>query len=504
MTPRILSFLTALLLISATALPAQAASDRFANLGVIDFPNSGNAAAQDPFLSGVKALHSFEFEDAEAAFKAAQQADPSFPMAYWGEAMSYSFPLWAQQDRDAAQAALAKLAPTPEARAAKTPAGVQRGLMQAVDVLYGGDGDKLSRDIAYSEAMADLHAAYPEDDEVATFYALSLLGTVRPGDTGFSRQMRAGAVALKVFGRNPNHPGAAHFIIHSFDDPEHAILALPAAEQYAAIAPDAPHALHMPSHIFVQLGMWDGVVESNDRSYKAAVEHAIRMDLERGRSEFHALHWYLYGQTQLGNFEDARWAVDEALRTAAEFPTAQVQRGTMMMIAQYMLETGRWDEFDLADLIVANPRHAGLQLAAGLGAAKTGDLALARTALANTIAERTRLEQEPRTAYMAKIVEVGEEELNAAIAMAGDDMAQAEAHLIAATDIEGTLNAPSGPPLPMKPAFEMYGEFLLEQGRYAEAEAQFKKALARTPNRTPSVRGLERARSAPADTAALR
>jgi len=505
MTSRIVSLLSVLSFVAVvSASQVIAASGTLSDLGVIDFPNNGNAAAQTPFLTGVKALHSFEFEEAEVDFQDAQQDDPSFALAYWGEAMSYNHPLWARQDRDAALAALARFAPTPEERAAKTPAGVQRGLMQAIDVLYLSEGDKLTRDIAYSEAMAALHAAYPEDDEVATFYALSLLGTVRPGDTGFSRQMRAGAIALKVFDRNPDHPGAAHFIIHAFDDPEHAILALPAAEQYAAIAPDAPHALHMPSHIFVQLGMWDGVVESNDRSYKAAVEHAIRMDLERGRSEFHALHWYLYGQIQLGNFEDARWAVDEALRTAAEFPTAQVQRGTLMMMALYMLDTERWDEFDLADLILANPKHAGLQFAAGMGAITAGDLDLGRTALANTIAERTRLEQNTATAYMAKMVAVGEEQLNAALALADGDAVQAEVHLIAAAEIEATLNTPSGPPTPMKPAFEMYGEFLLDQGRYGEAEEQFKKALARTPNRTRSVEGLNRARSAPSDTAALR
>jgi tetratricopeptide (TPR) repeat protein len=507
MTPRtLISVSTALilsLLLTFTAA-AETASGGMSDLGVIDFPNAGNAAAQDPFLTGVKALHSFEFEEAEVAFKAAQEADPSFALAYWGEAMSYNHPLWAQQDRDAALQTLARFAPPPDARAAKTPAGVQRGLMEAIDVLYGDGGDKLVRDIAYSDAMAKLHSAYPDDDEVAILYSLSLLGTVRPGDTGFARQMKAGAIAQQVFVRNPNHPGAAHFIIHSFDDPEHAILALPAAEKYAEIAPDAPHALHMPSHIFVQLGMWDGVVASNIKSYKAAVRHAIRMDLERGRSEFHALHWYLYGATQLGNLEDARWAVDEALRTAAEFPTPQVQRGTMMMVALYMLETERWSEFDLADLIAANPKHIGLQFAAGMGAIAAGDLELGRTALANTIAERMSQEQNPRTAYMAKIVSVGEKELEAALALAEGNTSAAAALLGAAADIEAGLNAPSGPPSPMKPAFEMYGEFLLDQGRYAEAEEQFKQALARTLNRTRSVEGLSKARSAPADTAALR
>ena len=204
--------------------------------------------------------------------------------------------------------------------------------MEAVDVLYGS-GDKLSRDIAYSEAMQHLHEVFPEDDEIATLYALSLLGTVRRGDRGFGRQMRAGAIALEVFARNPQHPGAAHFIVHAYDDPEHAIRALPAAKVYAEIAPAAPHALHMPSHIFVQLGMWEGVVASNDASYKAALDHVERKGLERGRSEYHALQWYHYGQLQLGNKEMARWALDEAFRTLETFPTTRVRRGTMRMLA---------------------------------------------------------------------------------------------------------------------------------------------------------------------------
>ncbi len=126
--------------------------------------------------------------------------------------------------------------------------------LEEQDKLFYGSGDKLVRDIAYSDAMGQMHTRWPDDDEVSVFYTLSLLGTVRPGDTGYRRQALAASIALDVFARNPDHPGAAHFIIHAFDDPDLAILALPAARRYAAIAPDAPHALHMPSHIFVQLG----------------------------------------------------------------------------------------------------------------------------------------------------------------------------------------------------------------------------------------------------------
>src|SRR6266566_1796600 len=261
-----LTAVAAFAFVGALQLPAQTPE-----LGTIRFPSSASAAAQPAFLTGVKALHNFEFDEAFDAFQQAQKADPKFVLAYWGEAMSFNHPLWAEQDLNAARKALNKLAPTAQERAQKAPAGKERGLIEAVDVLFGEPaGDKLARDVAYSQAMQHLYEQDPEDHEIATFYALSLLGTVRPGDHGFKRQALAASIAEKVFRANPKHPGAAHFIIHSFDDPDHAPLGLEAARAYARIAPSAPHALHMPSHIFVQLGMWDDVVASNKVAYAAA------------------------------------------------------------------------------------------------------------------------------------------------------------------------------------------------------------------------------------------
>ena len=488
------------------ALPAETGDDSAggltADLGHIDFPNSGAPEAQAAFLAGMKAFHSFEFEDAGEAFHKAQAIDPDFGLAYWGEALSYNHPLWFEQDRLAAHTALAGYASTPEDRAARTPAGRERSLMEAVDVLYGS-GDKLSRDIAYSETMRRLHETYPEDDEIATLYALSLLGTVRRGDKGFARQVRAGAIAMEVFARNPEHPGAAHFIIHAFDDPEHAILALPAAKAYAQIAPAAPHALHMPSHIFVQLGMWEGVVASNEASYEAALKHVERKGLARGRSEFHSLQWYHYGQLQLGDEERAQWALDEAFRTLEAFPSKRVRRGTMKMLARHTLETQRWSEFDHRILTDADRRHAALQLAAGLSAAYTGKPEAAEVALANIRDARKRLEGKASRAWRARIVAVEEKELEAALASARGDDDAAEAFLAEAAALEAELNAPSGPPSPMKPAHEMYGEFLLARGRMEEAAVQFRRALERTPNRTRSIRGLERARQHSSDVSLL-
>jgi len=505
--------LVGVVLFAAGVLPSSAVSQNDTNsqiikLGSIAFPNSGSAEAQNVFLIGMKALHSFEFEAAAEAFLEAQSIDPYFALAYWGEALSFNHPLWNETDVEAALATLSRFAPNQVDRSRKATAGRERGLMEAVDILFG-DGDKLTRDTAYSNAMKALHEAYPQDDEVATLYALSILGTVRPGDKGFSRQMRAGAIALDVFQRNPRHPGAAHLIIHAFDDPEHAILALPAAKVYADIAPAAAHALHMPSHIFVQLGMWDGVIESNKVSYKAALEHAVRKGIERGRSEYHALQWYAYGHLQLENYEDAKWALDEALQTYKEFPTQRVRMGTMRMLARFTIETERWSVFDHEILTNADKNHTALHLAAGLSGLHRGDMAAAGRALVAIRSARERFENDPETAYLGRVTAVEVNELEAAIALEKKDKDSAEAFFLKAATIESGLNAPSGPPLPMKPSFEMYGEFLLDEGRFREAEVQFNKALERTPNRTKSMRGLEKSRSRSAgqssssDTASL-
>jgi hypothetical protein len=483
---------------TAQQMPGQLMTE----LGTIDFPNGGSTAAQPAFLTGVKALYSFQFDEAGDDFRVAQLADPDFALAYWGEAMSLNHPLWAEQDFDGAHKILNQFASSPQARAEKTPAGRERGLMAAVDVLYGPAPDKLDRDRAYAETMRGLHEAYPDDNEIATLYALALLGTVRPGDTGIGRQMHAAAIAQAVFAKNPKHPGAAHFIIHALDDPEHAILALPAARAYAGIAPDAPHALHMPSHIFVQLGLWEDVVTSNAVSYKAAIAIAERQNMERGRSEFHSLSWMHYGQLQLGDFDAAEQSLDMARETERISPTDRVHAGVMAMLARAVIETERWGDVAEITLEARDSSNVDLQFAVGLSAAKRGDMTAAEQAATHLKAARERSEARSGGAYRAKIIAVSEKEIRAAMAVAAGDPAGAEALLQGAIAIETTLNAPSGPPQPMKPSFEMYGEFLLDAGRLNEAAVQFETALQRTPNRTISVQGLSRAQPQRADASA--
>ena len=318
-------------------------------LGSISFPTSGSAAAQPKFIEGVKDLHSFEFDEAAEAFHKAQQLDPNFALGLLGRSHELQ----------------------PSAVGAARPAGGQEGAGAA-----GADARRTPRESAHGEGEGlsgsgesallrarrqagarqrllrrdgALYDRWPDDHEVAIFYALSLLGTVRPGDKGFRRQALAASIAMKVFQENPNHPGAAHFIIHAFDDPDHAILALPAARVYARIAPAAPHALHMPSHIFVQLGMWQDVVASQHRRLQSCRWiSSQRMHLPEGREDFHTLSWLEYANLMLGKFDEARKNVDLAKQAADRNPqNANIAQQYHTMLARYILETGKWEKIPL-------------------------------------------------------------------------------------------------------------------------------------------------------------
>ena len=478
-------------------------------LGTIAFPNSGNAAAQAPFIEGVKDLHSFQFDEAAVAFQRAQKADPGFAMAYWGEAMSHNHPLWAQQDEKAAKAILEKIAPTSEARQAKAKLPKEKAFLKAIDILYYSPGDKLARDNAYSDALASMYAQWPTDHEVATWYALSLLGTVRPADKGFRRQALAASIAEKVFAENPRHPGAAHFIIHAFDDPDHAPLGLNAARAYAGIAPAAAHALHMPSHIFVQRGMWEDVRKSNIVAYKSATELNARMKLAEGREDFHTLGWLEYANLMLGNIDEAKANVESAKQAADRNPgNAGISNGYLGMRARLILETEKWERIALDAPVArdAPDAHAGMPgmsmptsntwiFIAGYSAAKLGDLPIADRAVAMLRGIREKAEGGSNP-YSGRSIAILEKQVAALVANARGQKDEALKLAKEAMDIELALSAPSGPPDPIKPAPEFYGELLLEAGRTAEAVAALELSLQRTPNRTPSVKALARAKSA--------
>jgi tetratricopeptide (TPR) repeat protein len=491
------------------ALAAIASPLHSQELGSITFPNSGNATAQSAFIEGVKDLHSFQFDEAAVAFQRAQKADPSFAMAYWGEAMSFNHPLWAQQDAEAAKKILDTLAPTPDARQARANLPKEKAFLKAIDVLYNSPGDKLARDIAYSDSLATMYAQWPADHEVATWYALSLLGTVRPTDKGFRRQALAASIAETVFKENPKHPGAAHFIIHAFDDPDHAPLALAAARAYAGIAPSAAHALHMPSHIFVQRGMWQDTRTSNIAAYKSATELNARMKLAEGREDFHTLGWLQYANLMLGNIDEAKANVESARQVADRNPSnAGIRNGYLGMRARLILETETWEKIAL-EAPSADPAHANMPgmpgmampagntwiFIAGYSAAKLGDLPGAGNAITMLRGAREKLEAGSKP-YAAKPVAIMEKQVASLVANARGQKDESLKLAKDAMEIELSLSAPSGPPDPIKPAPEFYGEMLLEAGRNAEAIAVLELSLQRTPNRTPSLKAMSRARGA--------
>jgi len=504
-------------LVTTLCAPAHSQS---AKLGVITFPTSGSAAAQPSFIEGVKELHSFQFDEAALAFQRAEQIDPNFAMAYWGEAMSHNHPLWAEVDVVKAKAALEKLAPTLDGRIAKAQTPKEKSYLQAVDQLFYSPGDKLARDMAYSKAMSKMYAEWPDDHEVDVFYALSILGTIRPGDTGFRRQALAASICLKVFQENPEHPGAPHFIIHAFDDPDHAILALPAARAYADIAPAAAHALHMPSHIFVRLGMWPELEQSNVAAYKAAEDAIARLHTPEGREDFHTLSWLEYAHLMLGKYDDAKKDVELAKQAVDRNPgNGGIEQSYLGMRARYILETQQWEKIHLGPAAPAGmksdssaqaamPGMPGMSAStdnasrystngawvfiAGYSAAKMGDPATAEQAATqlHAMAERTASSS---NAYAAKPFTIMEKEVQSAAQLARGQKDDAVRLAKEAADIEATMAAPSGPPDPIKPAMELYGEVLLDAGQPAQATVAFEKSLERTPDRTPLVKDMARA-----------
>jgi tetratricopeptide (TPR) repeat protein len=475
------------------------------SLGRLSFPNSGKKEAQESFLRGVAALHSFWYEEAAEAFQEAQRLDPDFALAYWGEAMTYNHPLWSEQDIATARKVLARLGDTRARRLAKAPSSREKAFLEAVETLYG-EGDKLSRDRAYSEAMERLYRQYPEDREAACFYALSLLGTVRPGDKGFGRQMKSAAILQKVFAHNPEHPGAAHYLIHSFDDPEHAPLGLPAANQYAEIAPSAHHALHMPSHIFVQLGMWDRVERSNKAAFEASASWVTRRGLSLTKKDYHSLEWRQYALLQLGRYREARELIAPAREVAEKTGDVRVRNDEARMLARYLVETRRWEKVPPPAESPGGDRrysNAGILLAAGMSAAHLGDLATAEEAVSRLKLQREKNEAEGKT-YDAKQVAIMEKEVGALLRLKRNEVEPALALLAEAAAVEESLDPPSGPPNPLKPSHELYGEVLLQQGRFKEAAEQFEKALARMPNRSASLLGLARSASQLGDRASAK
>ncbi|MGH8762513.1 MAG: hypothetical protein ACREUR_04695 [Nitrosospira sp.] len=480
-------------------------------LGTVHFPTSAESEkTQTFFLRGVAALHSFTYDLALKAFRKSTEIEPDFMMGYWGEVMAYNQTLWGQQDTEAARKVLAKIKDTPKL----TPK--ERAYLHAVRILYG-EGDKAMRDRAYAAAMEEIHRAYPDDLEAASFFALALLGSVRSEDpAGLRTRVRAGAIALEVARKKPDHPGAVHYILHAFDDPDHAILALPAARRYPGVAPDAPHALHMPSHVFLQLGMWPETASTLEQSW------AHEKDLPVSKRDYHSLYWLNYVYLQQGRYGKAEKLLPLIQKSLAESPKgdrAFLGYATFVytsMAAAFMVETGRWDlaaklidplqkeTAQFIDAVEGSPGpYQGLAkyikalwiFTRGMAAAQKGapDAQKSVDAL-QAMEQRAGTGDLPSIGLpLAKMLEIQRLEIAAVASVSKGKLDEAIKSMEQATAVEQSLPPLPGPPPLIKPSHELFGEILLQADRPADAGKQFGTALLRHTNRARSLLGAARA-----------
>ncbi|MGB5054435.1 MAG: tetratricopeptide repeat protein [Nitrospirales bacterium] len=472
-------------------------------LGSIEFPASGSRDAHPHFLRGVAALHSFWYEEAIEAFRRATTIDPNFVMGYWGEAMANNHPVWQEENVEAARAALGKVSDT-------APATVrERQYLQAVNTLFG-EGDKLARDQAYAARMESLASKYPEDLEATCLYALSLLGlAVHYDEKPYLQEkyrVQAGALALGVYGVNPNHPCAAHYTIHAFDDPIHAILALPQARRYAKIAPEAHHAQHMPAHIFVQLGMWNQAAASNNAGWKSSQAWVKDKQLPLSLQDYHSLYWLQYAYLQQGRYNAAAALILEKQQDMAQSSSGEqtqvlgydrkVSRNYDQMVAAFIIETERWELADQAWNV--NDHRFGdespsmsvyiREFAQSMSTLRNQSVAhRVHPGLASPVPEPSMQSTESVTGQIWKL------QLAALKHLINGDHSDAIRMLDQATALEESLPPPSGPPDLIKPTHELYGEILLGIDLPKEAQQQFERSLLWHPNRARSLLGLARA-----------
>jgi hypothetical protein len=490
--------------------PGEAAAPASRVLGQISFPTTTDSAeAHAAFIQGMLLLHLFEYPFAREQFRLAQQHDPDLAIAYWGEAMTHNHPIWDRQDLPAARAVLMKLGATPDERLARTTVAREKGLLAALELLYG-EGPKAGRDAAYLRAMEALAAEFPDDHEIQLFYALALFG-VQAGVRDTATYMLCTAIAQDVFSANPQHPGAAHYLIHGVDDPLHAVLGLRAARALAVMAPDAGHSQHMTSHIFIALGMWDDMVGANEAAVK--VQNAMRG--EQGLAARHWGHynyWLLYGYLQQGRDGAARELLEAAYGEAQADGKAPAERllldpdsdlvgSVVQMWARYVIETRGWENavtdwsFNSGDAYDPNLNLSfvkALQAAHGGLAAQAGQFHQQFSGLAAGLRQEIGRQEEPAPTDLLylKRLEVMERELLAAIEMARGDMNLAVSHAREASRLEGEMPHSYGPPFVDLPAAEFLGDLLLAAGKSADAAAAYELQLERSRLKLRPLAGL--------------
>jgi hypothetical protein len=468
-------------------------------LGEVHFATSCNEPAQRDFNRAVALLHSFQFNRAIDGFNAVLREDPTCAIAYWGIALSDWGNPFAPGIIDMRLLQLGREnAEHGERRGAKTDR--ERAYLAAVSNLYRdfGSTPQQARWLAYRNAMGEIAAKYPDDHEAQIFYALALAVAADPGDATCSDQLKAGAILEKLFAEEPTHPGLAHYIIHAYDVPALADRALVAAQRYAEIAPDAPHALHMPSHTFTRLGYWQ---ESIDRNVTAAV--AARRQGQTAE-ELHASDYETYAYLQTGQDEAAARIVKSLPEMASRFDPKAVLIGAgppaagyfalAAIPARYALERQDWQQAEtLAQSETPFPyADAMTWFARGVGAARLGHAAAA-TEAATALRQIQQRLSKTNEAYWALQVEIQATAVSAWSALAAGRNEEALRQMELAAKLEDGTEKSVVTPGPLSPARELLGEMLLEMNNPAKALVQFEETLKKEPRRFRSLYGAAHA-----------
>jgi tetratricopeptide (TPR) repeat protein len=480
------------------ALPIQSGATE---ADFVDFAVSCGPVAQKTFKHAVWTLHSFWYPEARKAFTAVTEAEPGCAMGYWGIAMSHWYPLWFPPDATALKAGWKAVE---KAIAAPPKTDRERDYIAAIATFYR-DSDKLehrTRAVAYEKAMEQVYLRYPEDREAAVFYALALNATALPTDKTYANQRKAAQILNKVWAEQPNHPGVVHYLIHSDDSTQFAEAGLPAAICYSKIAPDVPHALHMPSHIFSRLGLWQQSIDSNRAAHAAALAY-VQKSLGPGGFDsetVHTMDYLEYAYLQIAQDQGAKEVVDELISfrqsAAANLPTAYAIAAIPVRIT---LERRDWHAAAaLSAPAIGFPlerfpwAQAMISFARALGAAQTGDIPGAQAEIATLRTLEDKL-LEAKDSYWANQVEVQHLGAGGILAHVQGDDKKAVELTRAAADLEATMDKHPATPAAVLPARELLADLLLELKEPDAALKEYEQVLRTDPNRFRSILGKARA-----------
>ncbi|MFL2546179.1 MAG: hypothetical protein ACJ0SL_02290 [Candidatus Rariloculaceae bacterium] len=475
--------------IAGTALAADARDVEI--YGSTDFPTSGSPEAHEVFIVGLLQLHNFEFEDARVSFQAAQDLDPEFGMAYWGEALSYEHMLWNRFETEKSREVISRLGSTVAEREAMFPTEREKDYLRSIEILFA-EGTQDERELNYSAALGEMYEKYPDDLDAAALYAVSLI-TTSHGGRDYGRYMRSGAITEDILAINPRHPGALHYAIHSYDDPVHAPLGLRAAQVYSEVAPSAVHALHMGSHIYFALGMWEEGLDRNVRSFQEAITRRPSEEMPYGNQAYHALTWVVYALTQLDRDEEAAEHVALIQAQMEQHEGTMHRQNFISGRATYLVDTQDWDhplasvEVDyngLAPYFVSTDQYVK-----GVLALNAGDMSAARTALA-AIGGAEAVETRSRRAMVPRLLHLS---LEGQIELESGNSARAIALMEEAAQLEASVSPEYGPAQPVQPTAELLADTYLAMGEAELARQNYELALKSSVGRERSTSGLNMA-----------